>query len=261
MERSLRWLHLLTRPMFLGEEQIPAERPLLFVGNHTLAGIVDVPQLFFRLYREHGIFLRSLGEKAHWGIPVWRDLLTRFGAVDGNRENASALFEAGHSILVFPGGAREAFKTEDQRYQLLWGKRVGFARLALRHGVTIQPFATVGADDVWHVLADQREVLDSPLGTVLRMAGFREEIVPPLMRGQGPLGLPGVRRQYFRFLPPVTTRQHDGREDDDTAWEVRRQVEASITAGMQDLLEVRAQDPDSNWRHVVARRLVDRLVR
>lgn len=243
------------RPVFVGDEHIPADRPLLFVGNHTLMGVVDVPQLLVHLQREHGIPLRSLGEKAHWKIPGWRRVVERFGAVDGNAENADALMASGECLLVFPGGAREAFKRGDQRYQLLWGQRLGFARLALRHGATIQPFAAVGADDVWRVVAEREELLGSPLGEVVRAAGIRPELVPPVVVGQGPLGLPALRRQYFAFLPPVPTAHLRGRQDDDAAWEIRRQVEARVEEGITALLERRAADPEAEAGPVVQRAL------
>jgi len=245
--------------VFTGEENIPADRPLLFVGNHTLGGIVDVPQLFFRLQREHGIVVRSLGEKAHWKVPAWRTLIERFGAVDGNRENAAALFEAGECVLVFPGGAREAFKRADQRYQLLWGERVGFARLALRHGVTIVPFAAVGADDVFDVVADQGKLMEGIVGEWVREVGMRPEVVPPLLKGQGPLGLPGIRRQYFAFLPPVSTAGWGGRDDDEAARAVREEVEAAVAGGIEDLLALRAEDPDADWKRVAGRKLAHHL--
>ena len=258
---SLAWLRALTRPVFVGEEHLPSQRPLLFVGNHTLGGIVDVPQLFFRLQRHHGILVRSLGEKAHWRLPGWRRMLERFGAVDGNRDNAAALFQAGECVLVFPGGAREAFKRADQRYQLLWGERLGFARLALRHGVTVVPFAAVGADDVFDVVADQDRLMQGIVGEWVQEVGIRPEVVPPLLKGQGPLGMPGIRRQYFAFLPPVSTAEWGGRDDDEAAWAVRRQVEAAVQQGIDQLLAMRAADPDADWKRVLGRKAVKGLGR
>ncbi|MCK6507077.1 acyltransferase family protein [Myxococcota bacterium] len=260
MARGLSWLRKLVRPVFVGEAHLPAERPLLFVGNHTLGGVVDVPQLFFHMEREHGIFLRFLGEKAHWQIPGWRRLIERFGAVDGHKDNAAALFAAGHCVLVFPGGAREAFKRGDQRYQLLWGERIGFARLAARHGVTIVPFAAVGADDVWDVLADQDAVMATPVGDLVRELGVRKDVVPPILKGQGPLGLPGIRRQYFAFMEPVETRPWGGRDDDEAAWEIRRLVEARVEAGIDQLLALRDQDPEADWKVPAGRSLARRMV-
>ena len=54
--------------------------------------------------------MRSLGGHLHFRVPLWRDLLARFGTVDGRPENCEALMRAGESIVVFPGGAREVFK-------------------------------------------------------------------------------------------------------------------------------------------------------
>jgi hypothetical protein len=41
------------------------------------------------------------------------------------------LMRDGASILVFPGGAREAFERRGERYRLIWDGRTGFARLAI----------------------------------------------------------------------------------------------------------------------------------
>ena len=59
------------------------------------------------------------------------------------------------TILVFPGGSREVNKRRGQQYQLLWGQRMGFARLAFEHGYPIVPCAAVGADDMLDVIVDQ----------------------------------------------------------------------------------------------------------
>ena len=39
------WQDLLN-PSFEGIERIPDEKPLLFVGNHTLFGVLDIPFVF-----------------------------------------------------------------------------------------------------------------------------------------------------------------------------------------------------------------------
>lgn len=50
------------RPSFLGVEQVDPSRPTMFVGNHTLYGVQDVPQ------RVHGIFPRTLADRGHFAI-------------------------------------------------------------------------------------------------------------------------------------------------------------------------------------------------
>jgi len=73
-------------------------------------GVLDVPLMLLGLHERTGVLVRPLGDHIHFQIPVWRDLLARFGTVDGTRENCEALMRAGESILVLPGGAREVFK-------------------------------------------------------------------------------------------------------------------------------------------------------
>src|SRR5205085_1291353 len=107
-------------------DNIPAERPLMFVGNHTLYGILDSALLFDMLYRERGILLRGLGEHLHFKIPLWGPLLARFGVVDGTRANCDALLAAGECTLVFPGGAREVARRKNEKYPLHWKERMGF---------------------------------------------------------------------------------------------------------------------------------------
>src|SRR3974390_2873988 len=104
------------RPSFIGVERVDPSRPTLFVGNHTLYGIQDAPHILHELKRVHGIFPRPLAERAHFVIPVWRDLMTTFGCVNGTRENCTALMNAGQQIMVFPGGTREVFKRKGEAY-------------------------------------------------------------------------------------------------------------------------------------------------
>lgn len=45
------------------------------------------------------------------------------------------------SVLLFPGGVREAYKRKNEEYQLFWPESAEFVRMASRHGATIVPFA------------------------------------------------------------------------------------------------------------------------
>src|SRR5271166_72635 len=90
------------QPSFIGVEQVDPSRPTMFVGNHTLYGVQDVPHILYELRRVHGIFPRTLSDRVHFEVPVWRELLTAFGCVEGTRENCSALMRAGQHLMVFP---------------------------------------------------------------------------------------------------------------------------------------------------------------
>ena len=240
------------QPLFVGLDRIPERRPLLFVGNHTVWGLLDLPFLFAELYEKKGIFLRGLGDHLHFRIPGWRDLLWKFGAVQGTREACSALLEAKETVLVFPGGGREVAKRRGERYRLIWKERLGFARLAMQHACTIVPFAAVGVEDALDVVLDSSDVLRTPVGRALQRLGFRVDILPPLVKGIGPTPLPRPERLYFEIREPVDPRAHGNDPNDDGAVRaVRDHVKREIEAGIASLHATRESDPH--------RRLLPRL--
>jgi 1-acyl-sn-glycerol-3-phosphate acyltransferase len=237
----------LTSPKISGLKHLPRNRPFLVVANHTLMGVLDVPLLVFGLYEQRGIFLRSLGDHLHFRIPLWRDLLTHFGTVDGTRQNCRALMRAGESVLVFPGGAREVFKHKGEKYRLMWKERVGFVRLAIEHGYAIVPLAAVGAEECYDIVVDSDELLATPLGPLLRRIAPRVDEIPPLVRGIGPL--PRPERFYFHFGPPIDTRLHAGRQRDAVlCMALRERVRRAVERGIRRLLAERARDPQRALR-------------
>ena len=139
--RLLEPLRRVVDPVCLDAGRVPERGPALLVGNHTVYGLQDAPLMVAELHRRRGLFPRALGDHAHFVIPGWGDLLQAMGAVPGTRENCAALLAAGEPVLVFPGGAREVYKRRGQEYRLLWGKRTGFARMAIEAGCPIVPFA------------------------------------------------------------------------------------------------------------------------
>ena len=237
----------LTSPKISGLEHVPRERPVLVVGNHTLMGVLDVPLLVFGLYERRGIFLRSLGDHLHFRIPLWRNLLTHFGTVDGTRENCRALMRAGESILVFPGGGREVFKHKGEKYRLIWKERVGFVRLAIEHGYAIVPLASVGAEECYDIVVDSDELLATPVGPLLRRIAPRPDEIPPLVRGIGPL--PRPERFYFHFGRPIDTRPYAGRQRNAAlCMALRERVRRAVERGIRRLRGERARDPQRALR-------------
>lgn len=250
--RRLEPLRRLLSPVALGLEKVPREGPILFVGNHTVFGVLDAPMLFMSIYEETGRLTRALGDHLHFGLPLWRDVLLGFGAVDGTRENCARLFQAGEPVLVFPGGGREVMKRKGEKYKLVWKERIGFARMAIEHGVPIVPFASVGVEDMFEIVSDAEDILRSPVGDLLRTLGVTQkkwfrggDMIPPLAVGKGIASLPRLERQYFLFGDAIDTRRFAGRhEDRDACFELRGEVKSVIEQEIHQLAEIRDADPE-----------------
>lgn len=237
-----------TAPELVGIDRVP-DRGALLVGNHTTFGLLDVPFMVSALWTRRGIVLRGLGDHAHYAIPVWRDLLEMGGMVRGTRANVRALMREGENVLVFPGGSGEVFKRRDQRYQLLWKERLGFARLAIESGYPIIPVAAVGAEEMYEIVADDGTPGFRQVSALMkRLVGLP---LPPLPRGVGPTLLPRPERLYFGFGKPIDTTRFGGRGDDDSAARaLRDEVGAAVESGIDELQALRAADPK---RGLVAR--------
>ncbi|MBW2387467.1 MAG: acyltransferase family protein [Deltaproteobacteria bacterium] len=267
LDRRIQPLKRLLSPVSLGTENVPREGRVLLTGNHSIYGLIDIPMLGLEIYEKTGRRVRGLADHIHFAMPIWRDLLRGIGAVRGTRELCARLFEAEEAVLVFPGGGREVMKHKHERYKLIWKERIGFARLAIQYGVPIVPFASVGVEDMFEIVADAEDILRSPVGDLLRALGVTEqpwfrhgEVIPPIARGRGPGALPRLERQYFLFGKAISTEEYAGQhEDPDVCFALREQVKTAIESQIQALREVREADPERYPIQRLLRKLSARL--
>jgi 1-acyl-sn-glycerol-3-phosphate acyltransferase len=216
-------------------------------------GVLDVPLLLFELLDKRDLLLRSLGDRLHYEtLPaVWGNLVTAFGVVQATPESCAELMQAGESILVFPGGAREVCKRKNEKYELIWKERTGFARMAIENRYPIIPVSAVGAEDCFDILVDANDIMKTPLRGPMERLGVREDLIPPVVRGVGLSMWPRPERFYFRFGEPIETAGYEGRGDDPEALAaVRDETKAALEEGIEWILAEREQDPD---RGLVAR--------
>jgi 1-acyl-sn-glycerol-3-phosphate acyltransferase len=166
-----------------GADRLP-DGPALLVGNHGLFGL-ETPVFFWLVEQATGRLPRGLADRKVFGRPILRQLLERTGSRTATPEAALQLLSEGHLVVCYPGGAREVFKAPGQRYQLRWEKNCAFARLAIRAGVPVVPFAGLGVDDSF-----------INFGHVAAMRRILGRYAAPLALGLGPLPLP----VQFRFV-------------------------------------------------------------
>jgi 1-acyl-sn-glycerol-3-phosphate acyltransferase len=136
-------------------EPTSLQGPVLFVANHGFGGIFDLNVFATFAALEELSLDRPLTILAHqltWTIGVGR-FLEPFGAVPAGHENANEAFDNGHHVLVYPGGDYDASKSFEDRNQIVFGGRTGFARLALANKVPVVPIVTAGAGESLLVLS------------------------------------------------------------------------------------------------------------
>ena len=77
----------------------PKPRPILFVGNHSGAGALDLPLLVHELHLR-GYVARALAHPAAWFSPLGA-AIERFGGVKATPYSAYRLLKAGGRVLSF----------------------------------------------------------------------------------------------------------------------------------------------------------------
>ena len=241
-------------PIFFGLDNLSKDKPTLLVGNHTIYGSIDVPLIFAEVLREKNIAIRGLADAAHNKIPIWRDFLHQGGVVIGNRENCSRLMEAGETLLVYPGGAREVAKRKGEEYKLTWKTRTGFTYMAIKYQYPITPIASLGADDIYDIVFDAYDFQEShvgrwllgkkPVNKLLRGG----DVFMPLTKGIGPTAIPRPERFYFSFGKPIDTTPFKGLEDDlEVQWQVRRLVSDALEEEIETLKRFRFSDSSGGF--------------
>lgn len=184
------WATRYHRARLEGAEHLP-DGPVLLVGNHGLLGF-ETPVFFYLLHRATGRFPVGLSDRMLFDRPPIRPLLERVGGIPGTRENAIRLLEGGQLVVCYPGGSRETFKRPADHYRLRWERSIGFAKLAIRLGVPIVPFAGLGVDSSY--------LNFGPPPVVSRFFG---RYAAPMAVGLGPLPLPvPFRFRLGPVLPP-----------------------------------------------------------
>lgn len=241
--RMYRMSKLLFDPQILYSERIDTERPSLFVANHGMYGWEGglLPSV---IHEYTGMLPRLLTDSAIMRGSLEKPLMS-LGMVLANRKVCSALMDAGESILVFPGGAREGAKRHGEQYKLFWEGHTGFVRMALDHGFTITPVATIGPDEMWDIRKDATELEGTWVESLLKKIfpdDFSPELVPPIPGGLLGTVIPRPERFYIAFGKPYDTRPYMKRKSEEKVIQkIKGSVQEQLEGLIKETLLVRVQ--------------------
>jgi 1-acyl-sn-glycerol-3-phosphate acyltransferase len=95
-----------------GMDRIPAEGPVLLVGNHSGGNVPPDTFVFTLAFCSYFGVERPFYQLAHNLVVSAPPLgwLRKFGTVAANHENARLALESGAALLVYPGGDYEVFR-------------------------------------------------------------------------------------------------------------------------------------------------------
>ena len=75
VEHDAKWIKRLSAlskvyftPTFIGAEQLDASQPAMYVGNHSMYGVLDSPMLIDYLYNEHQVAVVSIADHSHSNV-------------------------------------------------------------------------------------------------------------------------------------------------------------------------------------------------
>jgi 1-acyl-sn-glycerol-3-phosphate acyltransferase len=203
-----------------GLERIPAEGPVLLVGNHSggtmIADTFVLAQAFYdRFGADRGFY--QLAHDLVFKVPGLRALVQRYGTVPASPANMHRALQRDAALLVYPGGDEESFRPSWDSSDVDFAGRTGFVKLALREGVPIVPIVAVGGQETALFLGRGRHVAQLlALDRLARLKVLPAVLGPPF--GVTVLDFPGriplPAKITIRVMPPIDLRKTLGRKRD-----------------------------------------------
>ncbi len=227
-------------------ERIPRDGPALLVGNHN-GGLNPVDGLFLvHYYRTLG-YDRPVYILAHdilFRVKKMAEVLESVGIIRARKGQARELLEAGHKVLVFPGGDIESMRPFKNRSKIVLAERQGFIKLAQRAGAPIVPVVSAGAHETMLVLSQGTRI-----ARLLNLPRFARLNSLPLLLA-APWGLLWGPTCALPYLPlpakitvqigePIAVDRCDEPEASEHTAQIYRKVEQTMQSTLDDLYNER----------------------
>jgi 1-acyl-sn-glycerol-3-phosphate acyltransferase len=225
-----------------GLENIPADGPVLLVGNHSGGTYIADTFVFAQAFYDHFGAEREFHQLAHdlvFKVPGIRALLQPYGTVPASPDNMRSALARDAALLVYPGGDHESYRASWRSAEIDFAHRKGFVRLALELDVPIVPVVAIGGQETALFLGQgRRSARMLGLHDLLRLDVLPVQIAPPwgvtVLDVPGRLPLPA--KITVDVLPPINLRDELGAEGGpEDGYEL-------VTGRMQDRLTALAEE-------------------
>lgn len=141
-----------------GLENIPNEGSALLVYYHGNLPL-DVYYVIAKCLLHKKRALHCVGDKFIFKIPGWGKMCKIFCVTPGTQEDCIERLKSGHLLCIAPGGLREALFSDPSRYNLMWARRLGFAKVIIATNTVVIPMFTENCRDAFRTPTWGRKML------------------------------------------------------------------------------------------------------
>ena len=202
-----------------GLHRIPAEDPVLLVGNHSGGNLTPDTLVFTLAFSTYFGVERRFFQLAHNLVLTMPGLgfLRRYGTVAASAENAHKALDSGAALLVYPGGDYEVHRPSTESARVDFGGRKGFIRLALDKDVPLVAVVAIGGQETALFLSrGERLARLLRLDRTLRLKVLPISLALPWGLNVGDMAghLPLPAKITIQVLEPIDLRAEFGDDPD-----------------------------------------------
>jgi 1-acyl-sn-glycerol-3-phosphate acyltransferase len=203
-----------------GLDNIPADGPVLLVGNHSGGTMIADTFVFAAAFYGRFGANRTFHQLAHdlvFRVPGARALVARWGTVPASPANMARALDLGAALLVYPGGDWETYRPSWESATIDFAGRKGFARLALEYDVPVVPVVAIGGQETGLFLGQGSRVaralrLDKTMRLKVLPAVLGPPVGPTIL--DLPLRVPIPAKITISVGQPIDLRAKLGRKAD-----------------------------------------------